>query len=66
MVPNSPNTNPSAIAIKFEVPWEVANRKHQVRIELLDSDGNQVLIAGPQGPHPIGEMRTVWRCDLST
>ncbi|HEY2475085.1 MAG TPA: hypothetical protein VGI19_09815 [Candidatus Cybelea sp.] len=48
-----PAPTPSAIAIKFEVPWEFANRKYGIRIELLDSDGNQVLLPGPQGQQPM-------------
>ncbi len=48
-----PQPTPSAIAIKFEVPWEAANRKHKVRIELLDSDGQAVMLPGPQQPQPM-------------
>jgi hypothetical protein len=48
-----PNPSPSALAIKFEVPWEAANRKHKVRIELLDSDGQPVLVQGPESPEPM-------------
>jgi hypothetical protein len=48
-----PAPTPSALAIKFEVPWEAANRKHTVRIELLDSDGQAVLVPGPESPTPI-------------
>ncbi|HEX6654712.1 MAG TPA: hypothetical protein VF153_00720, partial [Candidatus Limnocylindria bacterium] len=31
---------PSAIAMYVQVPWDRANMKHQVRLELLDADGN--------------------------
>jgi hypothetical protein len=48
-----PAPTPSALAIKFEVPWEAANRKHKVRIELLDSDGQSVLVPGPESPQPM-------------
>ncbi|MBV8725382.1 MAG: hypothetical protein JO351_00425 [Candidatus Eremiobacteraeota bacterium] len=48
-----PMPTPSAIAIKFEVPWEAANRKHHLRIELLDSDGRPVLLPGPEAPQPM-------------
>jgi hypothetical protein len=48
-----PTPAPSALAIKFEVPWEAANRKHKVRIELLDSDGQPVLVPGPESPQPM-------------
>jgi hypothetical protein len=48
-----PAPMPSAIAIKFEVPWEAANRKHKVRIELLDSDGQPVMVPGPEQPQAM-------------
>lgn len=48
-----PAPTPSAIAIKFEVPWEAANRRHSVRIELLDSDGQPVLVPGPDSLQPM-------------
>jgi hypothetical protein len=48
-----PAATPSALAIKFEVPWEAANRKHKVRIELLDSDGQPVLVPGPESPQAM-------------
>lgn len=48
-----PTPTPSAIAIKFEVPWEAANRKHTVRIELLDSDGKPVLLPGAESLQPM-------------
>lgn len=48
-----PQPMPSAIAIKFEVPWEAANRKHRIRIELLDSDGQPVMLPGPESPQPM-------------
>lgn len=48
-----PQPTPSALAIKFEVPWEAANRKHKVRIEMLDSDGQPVLVPGPEQPQPM-------------
>jgi hypothetical protein len=48
-----PAPTPCAIALKFEVPWEAANRRHKVRIELLDSDGQPVLVPGPESPQPM-------------
>jgi hypothetical protein len=50
-----PTPTPCAIALKFEVPWEAANRRHKVRIELLDSDGQPVLVPGPtpESPQPM-------------
>ncbi len=42
-----------AIALKIEVPWNETNRRHQWRMELLDADGRQVLLAGPSGAQPL-------------
>lgn len=48
-----PAPSPSAVAMKIDVPWEATNRKHQVRIELHDSDGNPVRIPGPVDSQPL-------------
>lgn len=48
-----PAPAPTAIAIKFEVPWDAANRRHKIRIELNDSDGHPVTLPGPTGPQPM-------------
>lgn len=34
-----PNPSPMAIALKIEVPWDLTNTKHVLRLDLLDSDG---------------------------
>lgn len=39
-----PSPTPSAIAIKVEVPWDQANRRHRLELALLDSDGQPVII----------------------
>src|SRR5204863_1178469 len=39
-----PGPVPSALAIKIEVPWNDANRKHRLRLSLLDADGHSVKI----------------------
>lgn len=44
-----PGPTTMAIALKLEVPWDLTNRPHQWRIELLDADGRQVLLAGQGG-----------------
>jgi len=44
---------PSAIAIKLDVPWDRTNQKLQLRLRLLDQDGEQVTIPAPEGPQPI-------------
>jgi hypothetical protein len=41
-----PDPTPSAIAIALKVPWDEANTRHDLRIELLDADG-QPIVVGP-------------------
>lgn len=38
---------PSALAVKIDVPWDEANRKHEFRLALLDSNGKEVSVPGP-------------------
>ncbi len=48
-----PMPSPSAIALKIEVPWNETNRKHSLKIELLDSDFHPVHAPSPSGPAPL-------------
>jgi hypothetical protein len=48
-----PMPSPSAIAIKVEVPWNEANQKHNLKVELLDSDYHPVLVPTPGGNSPL-------------
>lgn len=48
-----PDPAPMAIAIKIEVPWDQANRRHTCRLELLDSDGQPVTVDTPLGEQPV-------------
>jgi len=34
-----PQATPSAIAIKIDVPWDLANTPHTLRLDLLNEDG---------------------------
>ena len=43
-----PEPLPMAIALKLEVPWDRTNEQHSLLIELLDDDGNPVLVEGPE------------------
>lgn len=43
-----PEPTPSALAIALKVPWDEANERHEMRVELLDSDGGAVVV----GPDP--------------
>lgn len=48
-----PLPTPSAIALLFEVPWDQANQRHDVVLELLDQDGMPVTVAGPEGESTV-------------
>ncbi|MBI2469599.1 MAG: hypothetical protein HYV62_17525 [Candidatus Rokubacteria bacterium] len=48
-----PQPTPSAIAIKVDVPWDEANKKHAFRLALLDSDGREVVVPGPIKDVPV-------------
>jgi hypothetical protein len=44
-----PSPVPSAIAMYVEIPWDLTNVKHPWRLELMDSDGQPVMIHTPVG-----------------
>lgn len=44
-----PDPVPFGIAILVHVPWDQANRRHVLRLELLDADGGAVTVEGPDG-----------------
>lgn len=39
-----PQPVPMAIALKVDVPWDQSNTRHRWRLELVDSDGQPVLL----------------------
>ncbi len=39
-----PEAMPFGIALLVHVPWDQANRKHTMRLELVDTDGAPVLV----------------------
>jgi hypothetical protein len=41
-----PGQAPMAIALKIEVPWDRTNERHSLLLELLDEDGEPVLVPG--------------------
>jgi len=43
-----PEPVPMAIALKLEVPWDRTNVQHSLLLELLDEDGEPVLVPGPE------------------
>ena len=42
-----PDPTPFGIAILVHVPWDQANRRHTLRLELIDADGRAVTVPGP-------------------
>lgn len=50
---------PCGIAILIEVPWDQTNRKHPWKLELLDSDGEPVLVETP-----VGEQRLAFEGEV--
>ena len=48
-----PDPVPSAIAIKIEVPWDEANKRHKLKFELVDADGRPVTVPTPTGEKPV-------------
>jgi hypothetical protein len=48
-----PDPSPMALAIKVEIPWDQTNHAHQLRIELLDADGNPVRAPGDGDQPPL-------------
>lgn len=48
-----PQPCPSAIAVLVAVPWNETNRKHRIKVELLDADYRPVLVPTPEGNAPM-------------
>ena len=48
-----PQPTPFAVAGIIEVPWNLANQPHTFRLELIDLDGNPVLVPTPTGSEPF-------------
>lgn len=48
-----PAPTPFGIALKVEVPWDQANIKHSMRLELVDADGDLVTVAQEGEERPI-------------
>jgi len=46
-------TPPHAVALMVQVPWDRANERLPVRVELLTGDGHPVLLPGPTAPQPV-------------
>ena len=48
-----PEPVPSALALYVKVPWDEANIRQRLRLELVDSDGREVLAGEPDAGEPI-------------
>ena len=48
-----PDPTPSALAIAIKVPWDEANRHHDLRVELLDADGQPIMVGDPPDDRPV-------------
>ena len=48
-----PEPVPFGIAILIRVPWDQANQRHVMRLELLDADGNPVEMDTDDGSEPV-------------
>jgi hypothetical protein len=44
---------PMGLALKIEVPWSEANRKHSLKLNLRTNDGQPVLLDTPMGPQAL-------------
>jgi hypothetical protein len=49
-----PDPSPMAIALYLDVSWDLTNVRHQWRLDLVDSDGEPVMI-----PTPLGDQALV-------
>lgn len=52
-ITSSPSA-PHAVAVLLKVPWDRANQKLPLQLQMLDSDGHPVTLHGPAGPAMIG------------
>ena len=48
-----PEPVPFGIAILIRVPWDQANQRHVMRLELLDADGHAVEVETDDGMQPV-------------
>jgi len=44
-----PEVVPFGIAMLIQVPWDRANERHVMRLELVDADGQQVMVEAEEG-----------------
>ncbi len=44
---------PFGVALLFEVPWDRANMSHRFRLELVDADGEPVVVPTDESEQPL-------------
>jgi hypothetical protein len=52
-----PDPAPTAIAIKIDLPWEMADRPHTLQLDLLDEDGQPAMLPLGTVDNPVPENR---------
>jgi hypothetical protein len=50
------NTPPAAIALYLQIPWDRANLKHKIKLDLLDADGNIATVDTDEGEKPVAHI----------
>ena len=48
-----PAPTPSAIALKIEVPWDLAARRHNILLEIVNADGQPIRLPTHDGEQPV-------------
>lgn len=46
-------TAPQAVVLLMKIPWDRANQKIPLKLQLLDADGNAVFVEGTNGPQAL-------------
>lgn len=46
-------TPPFALVMFLDIDWDETNKQHKLTCQLLDTDGQPVVVQGPQGPQRI-------------
>jgi hypothetical protein len=49
----APTPGAGAIAMDVKVPWDEREQEHQLVLDLLDADGQPVLVPTPMGVQPL-------------
>jgi hypothetical protein len=56
-----PDPTPTALAIAIKVPWDEANSRHDLLVELLDADGRPIAVGPEERPVVIESQFEVGR-----